>query len=150
MAWLQQHGIVQLVLKSNLHQAQYADQVLPGVAACLSAPHLGAAALPASSRCCFKHVVLKAFRVGLHASDADESLYPMQAQRVLSMLLQHDALSEEAIAFLWQLTEGKSDCCACVPVPSSQAHDVWTWEHLYSSFCSFLAAFAPRCRWLDI
>ncbi|EFN51469.1 hypothetical protein CHLNCDRAFT_140218 [Chlorella variabilis] len=27
MAWLQQHGIVQLVLKSNLHQAQYADQM---------------------------------------------------------------------------------------------------------------------------
>lgn len=26
-SWLQQHSVVQLVLKSNLHQAQYADQV---------------------------------------------------------------------------------------------------------------------------
>ena len=52
--WLAQHGVVQQVLKSNLHQAQYADQ----------------------------------------------------AQRVLSTLLQHGALSDDAIAFLWQLAEG--------------------------------------------
>ncbi|KAL4452636.1 hypothetical protein ABPG75_008298 [Micractinium tetrahymenae] len=52
-AWLQQNGVVQQVLKSNLHQAQFAEQ----------------------------------------------------AQRVLSMLLQQGHLSEDSIAFLWQLTE---------------------------------------------
>lgn len=30
----------------------------------------------------------------------------LQAQRVLGILLQHGALDEESIAFLWQLTEG--------------------------------------------
>jgi hypothetical protein len=34
----------------------------------------------------------------------------LQAQRVLSILLQHGALSEDAIAFLWQLTQGGSSC----------------------------------------
>ncbi len=26
-SWLREHGVVQMVLKSNMHQAQYADQV---------------------------------------------------------------------------------------------------------------------------
>ncbi|PSC74217.1 ubiquitin specific peptidase 24 isoform A [Micractinium conductrix] len=74
-AWLQEQGVVQLVLKSNLHQAQYAEA----------------------------------------------------AQRVLSMLLQHGVLSEDSIAFLWQLTQ-----------------DETTFEVVKSNAYSMLASLGPH------
>ncbi|KAL4854761.1 Ubiquitin carboxyl-terminal hydrolase 24 [Chlorella vulgaris] len=75
-SWLQQHSVVQLVLKSNLHQAQYADQ----------------------------------------------------AQHVLGILLQHGVpAAEQAIAFLWQLTE-----------------DATTFEAVKSNAYSILASLGPH------
>ena len=59
--WLQQNGVVHLVLKSNLHQAQYAEQVLCWMKPSFTLPCSSALAGPL--RACRAVVVEAAHRV---------------------------------------------------------------------------------------
>ena len=86
VAWLAEKDVVKLVLSSNLHQQQYAEQVSAHKCSPLHCEHSGPACLSCTG--------------------PRPPCPPPQAQRVLALLLKHRVLSDDSIAFLWQLTEG--------------------------------------------